>query len=253
MIRQYKYVKKYGIQGVVISAKLGLGLTKNISIPKISHQVHLRKSTSDIPTFHEIFCYLQYDIHLEFQPKVIIDAGANIGLAAIYFANKYPDSKIISIEPEASNYQQLKKNIENYKNVFPLNKGLSNKIETLNVIDEGIGSWGFTTSQVDEKIKESKGVMNTIETITISEIMEQNNFEYIDIAKIDIEGYEKELFQSNYEDWVPKTRCIIIELHDRIKQGCSKSLFTCLNRYDFSCSLKEGNLIFVNNNLANVN
>jgi hypothetical protein len=50
-------------------------------------------------------------------------------------------------------------------------------------------------------------------------IFSNYNLEYLDLLKIDIEGGEKQLFESNYENWLPKTKCIIIELHDGSTKG----------------------------------
>jgi FkbM family methyltransferase len=184
---------------------------------------------------------------LDFYPETIIDAGANIGLAAVYFANKYPKSTIVSIEPETTNFNVLQKNVQHYPSVHPLNKALSNKKEVLRVEDVGLGHWGFMTSSIPES---ETNVVNSIESTTLSEIMTQFKFDHLDIVKIDIEGYEKELFESDYEDWVPKTRCLIIELHDRMKMGCSTSFFSCISKYNFSFSMQGENLIFINNDLT---
>ena len=69
----------------------------------------------------------------------------------------------------------------------------------------------------------------------------------LDLVKIDIEGAEKELFENGYEKWLPKTRVLVVELHDRMKPGCSKSVFSAICQYDFSFSHKGENLIFTNN------
>jgi hypothetical protein len=52
----------------------------------------------------------------------------------------------------------------------------------------------------------------------------------IDLLKIDIEGAEAELFSTNYESWLPKTRVIVIELHDA---NCTKIVKTVLSQYNF--------------------
>ena len=77
--------------------------------------------------------------------------------------------------------------------------------------------------------------------------MIEYNFPKIDILKLDIEGSEKELFETNFEDWLPKTKILIIELHDAMKTGCSKSVFNAISKYDFSFSIKGENIIFTNN------
>ena len=86
-----------------------------------------------------------------------------------------------------------------------------------------------------------------IPTISISKIMKDNNITVIDLLKIDIEGAEKELFESSFESWLPNTRVLVVELHDRMKPGCSKSVFSAICKYDFSFSHKGENLIFTNN------
>jgi len=69
-------------------------------------------------TFEKIFLDREYDLSfLNLDPKVIIDGGSNVGYASVFFANRYPDARIISVEPEASNFRLLVKNTRSYPNV----------------------------------------------------------------------------------------------------------------------------------------
>lgn len=240
----YRYMKCFGaLNGISYYFKLMSGKLDRLKIKGIKHAIFLRDGSSDIPTFKEIFFDKEYAIDFDIVPEVIVDAGANVGLAAIYFANRFPDSKIISIEPEQGNLKVLRKNVQDYKNVKILDKALSNvSDELIYVNDSGFGEWAYIT----EKVKKSDSFKNSIETVSISSIMKNEGIEVIDILKIDIEGFEKELFESNYEYWLPRTRYLVIEVHDNMKKGCSKSLFKMIAKYDFKFSHKGENMIFRN-------
>lgn len=247
------HISVFGIKrGIIVYFKIKTKRTQRLILNGIKHPICLRPKSSDIPIFHQIFYLKEYEIQFEFSPKIIIDAGANIGLAAIYYTNRYPKAKIICIEPEGSNFEMLRKNTKEYPNTITINKALSN-IDNQNLLvkDNGFGTSGFMTELKDPS--SYKDVKNHVKTTTISRIMTENSLDFIDIVKIDIEGYEKELFESNTDNWIPKTRCIIIELHDRMKPGCSKSFFQAISQHDFSFSSKGENLIFINKNFVNQN
>ena len=53
----------------------------------------------------------------------------------------------------------------------------------------------------------------------------------------------KIVFESNFEKWLPKTKVIIIELHDRMRKGSSKAFFTALSNYNFSIAHRGENII----------
>ncbi|MBT8288946.1 MAG: FkbM family methyltransferase, partial [Bacteroidia bacterium] len=179
----------------------------------------------------------------------IIDAGANIGLAAVYFSNRFPDAKIYSIEPESSNLELMRKNIAPYPNVRVIPKALhhSSGLE-LQIVDEGIGEWGFTTRNTGNTA-EKKQVVGTVETVSIDSILEEHEIGILDILKIDIEGAEKPLFEKNYRNWIPRTRCIIVELHDRWYPGCRDSVFRAIDEFNFTHFEKGENVIFLNKEL----
>ncbi|HAB28705.1 MAG: hypothetical protein CMP05_00195 [Xanthomarina sp.] len=256
MMNLLTVVSTYRVEGVKAFIKLKLGRIPYmkfkdensiiIYMPKYKQPIYLRRDTSDHSTFRQIFDAKEYAIDYPFLPKVIIDAGANVGLAAVYFSQRYPQAKVYSIEPEASNIEILKKNIKAYKHVECLPMAIHHTSdETLEIIDEGIGKWGFVTKLATETTNREK-VVSTVKTIALQTLMGTCDIAVIDILKVDIEGAEMALFEKNYECWLPKTRCLIIELHDRFYPGCEERVFNVMHNYNFSFYKKGENWVFFN-------
>lgn len=237
------FYKIYGFTGIVLYFNLKFRKIRKLRLPDIRSIIHLRPATSDREVFDQIFLDREYHLDFPFSPKVIIDGGANIGLTSVLFANHYPKAKIISIEPEASNFKAVVKNTAAYENIHPIQAAIWNEPGQLDILDTGTGEWGFMVGQSESTTQSS---FNKVNTITLQEIMYEFQLSHIDILKIDIEGAEKELFTKNYEDWLPHVRCIIIEIHDNLKKGTSKTVWEALNKYNFSLSLDKGSLVFLN-------
>ncbi|MBK6274551.1 MAG: FkbM family methyltransferase [Saprospirales bacterium] len=79
-----------------------------------------------------------------------------------------------------------------------------------------------------------------------SDLMQMYNLEEIGILKLDIEGSELEVFQENYE-WLSKVNMLIIETHDFMRNGTSKSLFKAIINYDFAVHTCRENIVFIKN------
>ncbi|GAB6391459.1 MAG: FkbM family methyltransferase [Treponematales bacterium] len=211
----------------------GGGSIIEITRSDCKYPVYIRNGTTDKYVYEHIFLEKEYAIKTKRSPKTIVDAGANIGLASVYFANQFPESQIIAIEPECGNYELLKKNVENYKNIIPLNNALWNTSEEIDLLDTGLGEEGFMVTTKDEHhiTKTPKhNLKNKIKGITIDEIMKNYNFDSIDILKIDIEGSEREVFECS-DGWINKVNAIIIELHERMKDGCCRVFYNKTNGF----------------------
>lgn len=228
------YLRTLGVRGLLLAIKGKL--TNSTVLFKLKRldcksPFWLRVCYSDIKTYEQVFVLQDYKFLVEKHPKYIVDAGANIGLASIYFANKYPSTKIIAIEPEQSNFELLKKNIAPYPNIIPIQAALWNKNEEINLVDPGLGKWGFMTEN-QARVEDSLGnICHTVMGITIDKILEDYALEKIDILKMDIEGAEREVFSDN-SSWIKKIDSIIIELHERMKAGCNRSFYCRSNGFD---------------------
>jgi FkbM family methyltransferase len=241
----FRFIIRLGIiNGTLIFFKVHL--TKRISfrISKIKHKILLRKNTSDLPTFVQVFIDKEYEIELPLTPVNIIDGGANIGMASIYFKNKYPNAKIVAIEPDDDNFIFLNENTKNYDNIKVLRSALWNKKTDVSVSDKlNIGKWGMMVEESDAP----QGLIS----VTVDEIIQAENWSYVDLLKLDIEGAELALFSDNYESWLPKCRIIIIELHDKMVKNTAMNFFNALNRcnINYSMSISGENIVIVNDNL----
>ncbi|MEK6816484.1 MAG: FkbM family methyltransferase [Nanoarchaeota archaeon] len=203
----------------------------------------VRQGESDIDAFVQIFVQKDYKLPIKISPELIIDGGANVGYASLWFASKYPGAAIIAVEPEASNFETLEKNTAGFSNISRIKAGIWHKNAHLKIIDSGKGKWAFTTEEAGPSEKFD------IDTITIGDILQKSRHERIGILKLDIEGAEKEVFSKDYEPWLEKVDVLIIELHDIMKEGCSERFYSAVNKYRWKEFRNGENIILVNNRL----
>jgi FkbM family methyltransferase len=230
MIERLKYLmslmRMFGLSGVAAAVKGKLTSTPallEVRRPEIKHPFFLRVDSSDIGTFEQIFINLDYAFSVKHAPKNIIDAGGNIGFASIYFANKYPDAKIVVLEPEKSNFDLLKKNVALYSNITPVFGALWNQNGTINLVDPNLGKWGFMT-QSQGSADTFGATLHAVPSMTVDTMMEKFGLERVDILKIDIEGAEREVFLDS-SSWLKNVDTIIVELHERMKSGCNRAFY----------------------------
>lgn len=169
----------------------------------------------------------EFDDAIKFAPNetnFIIDAGGYIGTSAIKFAKSFPNAQIICIEPSSENYEVLLKNISDFPNIVPIQAAVSAQSGASVVLrDRKTGNWGFTIVEEPEDSFDSNEIQK-VKTITIDDILKQFNKTEIGILKLDIEGAELEVFQ-NSAHWIGKINVLTVELHDRIKMGCSSAFY----------------------------
>ncbi len=222
------YYSAFGVRGVLaISAHRLAGRPKELKVQPsgIRYPVHIRVRTSDLSVYNEILLQQEYAFDLPSLPKTIVDAGANIGMASLFYAHKYPAARIIAVEAEASNYALLVKNVANYPNIFPIHAALWNRDGEIGIGQPGsaFGKWGFVTRE---------GGAVRVRAVTMQTLMAEMNIDSIDLLKVDIEGAEKEVFEDC--DWMQHVGSMIIELHDRSNPGCSAAVSSVTREFSSS-------------------
>lgn len=239
-----QFIQLFGLsKGTKLYFNISRGKFAPFSIPGVKQPIKLRKDTSDLRTFYQVFINNEYNVQIPFHPEFIVDGGANIGLFSILMTNKFPNAKIVSIEPDLDNFNTLTENIKGYTNCVAENAGLWHRNTPLKVYDKyDSGAWGMVVEESET---------GNINAISIDYLMEKHKIKYIDILKLDIETSEKVLFSENFENWLPKTRMIIIELHDWLKEGCSKTFFMALNQMinNYELITSGENVIIINKDL----
>ena len=218
------------------------GKTREVKIylTPIKQNIVLRRGTSDIWCLQNVFLDEEYRTPFRVDPKVIIDAGANIGMATLFFSQQYPDAKIIAIEPELSNFELLKQNCSALPNVTAIHAALWPTEQALVIQDSKAAKWAFSVTE-----GESPAGLEPVKSVTVPGLLRHLEIGHIDILKLDIEGAEKELFSRGAESWLGTVGQIMIELHDRFVPGCAHALYSRIADYPFVQEI-EGKNIFIN-------
>ena len=207
------------------------------------NNLFLRPHNTDYQVFNQIFRFTSYGAMESLGDiKTVIDAGANIGLSSVYFSKRLNSPEIVALEPEEKNYAQAVKNIANLTNISLLKKALWSNTGRGSILNPESSSWDFQIVQDDN---------GPIECITVSEILALKKWQTVDLFKIDIEGAEREIFESpEHMQWLNKVRIFAIEFHDNMVPGCSLAFFRAIARLESIEVLFSGeNLVVINKNL----
>jgi FkbM family methyltransferase len=173
--------------------------------------------SSDFSVFKTVIIEKQYNIDLKIDRSseiTIIDGGANVGYTSIFYKDKYPNARIIAIEPFDENFQLLNENItiNNLNSIHTEKKALWFK-DTALFIDFNFRDSREHSIRTSEK-KQSIGIH--VDAISLLTLIEKYEIETIDILKLDIEGSEKDIFENdaNINDILTISRNFVIEIHD---------------------------------------
>jgi FkbM family methyltransferase len=140
--------------------------------------------------------------------SVVIDIGANVGAAAVFFSLSYPDATIFAFEPASRPFELLRANTDARPNVHAHNFGLySSNVQ--------VPLYHGTYDSVMSSVAKSESTREESELVTLRSVrewLEENSISAIDILKIDTEGCEVPILEA-LRDLLPSVKVIHLEYH----------------------------------------
>lgn len=253
--KDFKALRRLGPGFLTRHAKAVLGDDiARVPLKGFGH-VWLRYSDSDAAVAHQVFAGREYDLKRFAQfdrvdrayraalargrRPVIVDAGANIGLTAIWFARAFPEASIIAIEPDPRNLEIARRNVSGVNNIVLAEAAIGAEPGFVQLLAEP--GKGFSTRTTRDDSRAGTRVISVMEACELagpaSELL---------ILKADIEGFEADLFASNL-DWLDQVQVVFAEVHDWMLPGqhSSRALQKAMFSREFELLLRGENLIFV--------
>jgi FkbM family methyltransferase len=218
--RRYAELKQINSPPVALSAKHS------------RHPLWCRPGTTDVYVFYTIFAQREYSCLDDLTGVgLIIDCGANVGYSSAYFLSRFPDAKVIAIEPDERNFEAVKKNLAPFGDrVTLIRSGVWSHPCGLVVSEDDFGTGGEWARQVREC---REGETAAFTAVSIDSVLKTSGYSTISILKIDVEGAERVLFSSNYESWIHQVENMVIELHG---EECQALFFRAIQGLPFAVS-----------------
>jgi FkbM family methyltransferase len=200
------------------------------------YTVYLRAGSSDIQVFEQIFIRQHYKLETAVSPISILDIGANIGLAAVYFKIQFPSAKIVCIEPEASNFDMLVRNTRNLKDVKLIKAALWSRKAFLKIVNKEAEKFSFIVQESTENEAD-------FQAVSLDDILRDYNLDRVDLLKMDVEGAEAEVFREE-PSWIKKVDNWIIEFHENLHPGSGRKIISILTGNGFRYRYVNTNYFF---------
>lgn len=174
------------------------------------HKLLIPDSASFLFMYDEIFRTEIYKFRTENISPYIIDGGANIGLASIYFKKLFPAAEIVAFEPDPEIYKVLKSNISShaFESVKLINKGLWNEEMNLRFKMEGADAGLLKVFNESDENN-----IQTVPVISLKPYLQKP----VDFLKLDIEGAETVVLKDIAED-LNMVKRIFVEYHSFVGQ-----------------------------------
>ena len=187
------------------------------TIPGLKLPLWFRANSSDIWNLRQVFQLREYAFDFPHPPRRILDLGAYVGFAAVYFANRFPNAEIVCVEPEETNFEILRMNTVGYRNIKLIHGAIWHHSTRVNLKGKmGGEAWASVFEE---------GGQGQVQAYSVSDLLRMIGWTGIDYVKCDIEGAEAEVFSDpRCAEWVSEAMCVSVELHDRFKPGCTETV-----------------------------
>jgi len=180
----------------------------DVTIENHDGKFFCRKGTIDAQLTAQAYEYPLRRYLEEMTQGTFVDVGSHIGKYTIKMANQLGNNgRVISIEPEASNFEILKANVElnHLSNVTLLKVACWNKNENLKLYL----SHSMDTGEHSVKTPISRDFVE-VSGLRLDDVLKDLQMEHIDFIKIDAEGADGEVLEGAEETITKNPRLRII-------------------------------------------
>jgi FkbM family methyltransferase len=182
---------------IIVSPSLLNGLTLHLDLSDLSQLV----------VAEEMFVEQLYDLNrVPFLPDVILDCGAYTGMFALLAAGKFPNSKVVSFEPDPVNYRWLEKQIRTNRLRVDVFHGA---VSTTNGEAVFEGGRGCGSALVAETAATPEAI--TVKTWDLTDYVSKLGCKRL-LLKLDVEGAEEHILPAII-DVLPFQCVIFLETH----------------------------------------
>jgi FkbM family methyltransferase len=206
--------------------------------------VTLRTRGTDSQTLDEIVRRKVYSGALSLcgSARSVIDLGANIGLASLYFAASFPACHLFAVEPNSANFALLESNLQ------PLIANGRCRAVNAAVWATDTELLGHTPAGPDQfdsfQVMAARAAADPRERITgrsMPSLLAESGFDSVDLLKVDIEGAEVELFRGDVT-WLEAVKTIAVEFHGATRQA--SQFDAIMRRFGFAVHETESHTVF---------
>ncbi|MBC6490132.1 FkbM family methyltransferase [Flavihumibacter stibioxidans] len=183
-----------------------LSATYLLNLPAGPADIVLRNYSGDIDMFYEVFWRRNYALPVDIGKVVnIVDLGSNIGMTIQWWAGLFPAAAILGVEPDPANFELLQQNTHNLPGCTPVWAAIGNSDGNASI---------RRSRYAYNSVVDDRGEIK-VNQISMPTLMAQYRLSSIDLLKIDIEGSEKFLLDSD-TSWLFEVKYIVAEIHE----GC---------------------------------
>ena len=164
--------------------------------------------------YREIFIHRDYDFEAARPDPVVLDCGANIGMATLFFVWRYPDAEVHAFEPDPATFAFLERNIESngLNNAHPHRVALSDAPGHVAFYRDASNPGHPMMSTVRTRMPGDEMV---VEAITLSSFLDREiPGREVDLLKLDVEGAEGAVLADLASSGsLSRVRELVIEYH----------------------------------------
>jgi FkbM family methyltransferase len=202
-----------------------------------------RLNRADIYTIHEVWIEEMYLLPADLKPHLFVDLGANIGLTSLWLARRYGCDQLIAVEPSPTNAALARKNLENGPFAARVVEAAAGSKDGTALFDAGPSPTNGRVVGENPAQNADQSSQYAVRVLSMESILRDlPEATPIDLIKIDIEGGEQSLLDSN-TDWLQRVQTMIIEFHPELIDYpalIEVLLKSGLNRVNSICTNKTG-------------
>lgn len=188
------------------------GEQRNVRLHSSRVPFYFRPGTQDVIAIVQNIVRQEYGyIPLSEEPEWILDGGAYIGDVSYYFLARFPSIRVLSFEPNPSSCALAQKNLAPFgERSILYHKGLWSHRTVMQLQGEFMDAQ-LTLADGGDKI----------ECIDIGTLLRTHSIREFDLVKLDVEHAEREILTVNSEQWLCRTRALVVEFHSQdIQDEC---------------------------------